>query len=45
MSPGIFVREKGNGLKVSRSNFYRNSSYNMRIGEFNDEDVQAPGNW
>lgn len=42
---GIFVREKGSGLKVNRSNFVRNSSYNMRLGDFNDEDVQAPGNW
>lgn len=42
---GIFVREKGSGLRVNRSNFVRNSSYNMRLGDFNDEDVQASGNW
>jgi hypothetical protein len=42
---GIFVREKGGGLRVNRSNFTRNSSYNIRLGDFNDEDVQAQGNW
>lgn len=42
---GIFVREKGSGLTVTRSNFTRNSVYNIRLGDFNDEDVQAPGNW
>lgn len=42
---GIFIREKGGGLRVNRSNFAHNRSYNMRLGDFNDEDVQAPGNW
>ena len=42
---GIFVREKGGGLRVNRSNFTPNSSYNIRLGDFNDEDVQALGNW
>ncbi len=42
---GIFVREKGSGLKISRSNLYRNSAYNIRIGDFNNEDVEATENW
>lgn len=41
---GIFVREKGSGLNITGSNF-RNSSYNIKIGDFNDEDVKAPDNW
>jgi len=42
---GIFVREKGGGLKITRSNLFRNSAYNIRVGDFNDEDVKAPDNW
>ena len=42
---GIFVREKGSGLNITRSNLFRNSSYNIRIGDLNDEDVKATGNW
>lgn len=42
---GIFVREKGSGLNITRSNLYRNSEYNIRIGDFNNEDVKATGNW
>lgn len=42
---GIFVREKGSGLNITRSNLYNNSAYNIRIGDFNTEDVQASGNW
>lgn len=42
---GIFVREKGGGLKITKNNLYANSSYNIRIGDFNDEDVNAKGNW
>ena len=41
---GIFVREKGGGLSITRSNF-RNSAYNIKIGDFNDEDVKATNNW
>lgn len=41
---GIFVREKGGGLNITRSNF-RNSTYNINIGDFNDEDVKATSNW
>ncbi|MHB8123505.1 MAG: right-handed parallel beta-helix repeat-containing protein [Desulfuromonadaceae bacterium] len=42
---GIFVREKGSGLNITRSNLFRNSAYNIRIGDFNDEDVKASDNW
>lgn len=42
---GIFVREKGSGLNITRSNLFRNSEYNIRIGDFNNEDVKATGNW
>ncbi|MDD2733695.1 MAG: right-handed parallel beta-helix repeat-containing protein [Desulfuromonadaceae bacterium] len=42
---GIFVREKGSGLDITRSNLFNNSNYNIRIGDFNNEDVKASGNW
>lgn len=42
---GLFVREKGSGLHITRSNVFGNSTYNIRVGDFNDEDVQAPDNW
>jgi hypothetical protein len=42
---GIFVREKGGGLNITRSNLFRNSAYNIRVGDFNVEDVKAPDNW
>ncbi|MBT1075372.1 right-handed parallel beta-helix repeat-containing protein [Geobacter grbiciae] len=42
---GIFVREKGGGLTVTGNSISGNSGYNMRIGDFNDEDVNARGNW
>lgn len=42
---GIFVREKGSGLQIHRNNIFGNGSYNLRIGDFNDEDVSAENNW
>jgi len=42
---GVFVREKGSGLSITRSNFHNNSGFNIRIGDFNDEDVKATDNW
>jgi hypothetical protein len=42
---GIFVREKGGGLTVTRNNIFANSGYNMRVGDANDEDVNARENW
>ena len=42
---GIFVREKGGGLAVRGNDLYSNTDYNVRIGDFNDEDVDARENW
>lgn len=42
---GIFVREKGGGLTIKKNNIFANSEYNIRIGDFNDEDVDARDNW
>lgn len=42
---GIFVREKGGGLSISRNNIFDNSNYNIRVGDFNNEDVPARNNW
>jgi nitrous oxidase accessory protein NosD len=42
---GVFVREKGGGLILSGNNIYANRNLNLRIGDFNDEDVAASGNW
>ena len=44
-STGIFVREKGGGLTIKKNNFFANSEYNIRLGDFNDEDVDAKDNW
>mgnify|MGYP001149274477 CR=1 FL=1 len=42
---GLFVREKGGGLTITGNNFFGNRAYNIRVGDFNDEDVKAPDNW
>jgi parallel beta-helix repeat protein len=42
---GIFVREKGGGLTIRRNNLFANSGYSIRVGDFNDEDVDARDNW
>ncbi|HEY6007005.1 MAG TPA: right-handed parallel beta-helix repeat-containing protein [Geobacteraceae bacterium] len=42
---GIFVREKGGGLLITRNNIFDNSNYNVRVGDFNNEDVNARENW
>jgi hypothetical protein len=42
---GIFVREKGAGLLITDNNIYENSNYGIRVGDFNNEDVNARGNW
>lgn len=42
---GIFVREKGSGLSIRKNNFSENSGYHIRLGDFNDEDVDARDNW
>jgi hypothetical protein len=42
---GIFVREKGGGLAITGNNISDNSNYGIRVGDFNNEDVNARGNW
>jgi len=42
---GIFVREGGGGLHIRKNNIFENSRYNIRIGDFNNEDVDAVENW
>jgi nitrous oxidase accessory protein NosD len=42
---GIFVREKGGGITVRGNNIFSNADYNVRVGDFNDEDVDARENW
>jgi parallel beta-helix repeat protein len=42
---GIFVREKGGGLAILKNNLFANSDYNIRMGDFNTEDVNAKDNW
>lgn len=42
---GIFVREKGGGLTITRNNLFGNVDYNIRNGDFNDQDVDAKDNW
>jgi hypothetical protein len=42
---GIFIREKGGGLTLTHNNLYQNKTYNIRVGDFNTEDVRAVDNW
>ncbi len=42
---GIFVREKGGELTIKNNNIFTNSEYNIRSGDFNDEDINAKENW
>jgi hypothetical protein len=42
---GIFVREKGGGLTIRGNNIAANTGFNIRVGDFNDEDVDARENW
>jgi len=42
---GIFVREKGGGLTIRRNNIHLNKNYNIRVGDFNTEDIDARENW
>lgn len=41
---GIFVREQGS-LSIKKNNIFANDEYNIRLGDFNDADVDATGNW
>lgn len=42
---GIFVREQGGGLTIEGNNISGNTGYNIYVGDFNREDIQAAGNW
>jgi hypothetical protein len=42
---GIFIREGGGGVKIHHNNFSDNDRYNLRLGDFNKEDVDAGRNW
>jgi hypothetical protein len=42
---GIFIREGGKGVKIYRNNFTNNERYNLRLGDFNKDDVDARHNW
>jgi hypothetical protein len=39
------VREQGGGLQIRENNIFGNRDYNIRVGDFNREDIQATGNW
>jgi len=41
---GIFVREQGR-LSIRKNNIFANGEYNMRLGDFNEADVDARDNW
>ncbi|MDP2106086.1 MAG: right-handed parallel beta-helix repeat-containing protein, partial [Desulfobulbaceae bacterium] len=41
----IFVREKGSGTIINHNNLTDNGMYAIRLGDFNDEDVDARHNW
>jgi hypothetical protein len=42
---GIFIREKGSGFIIHRNNMHDNERYNLRLGDFNTENVDARQNW
>ncbi|MEW6427532.1 MAG: right-handed parallel beta-helix repeat-containing protein [Thermodesulfobacteriota bacterium] len=42
---GIFIREKGASVRIFGNNMYNNDRYNLRLGDFNPEDVDARDNW
>ncbi len=42
---GIFVREKGGGLTIKKNDLFKNGEYNIRVGDFDTEDIDARDNW
>ncbi len=42
---GLFVREKGGGLIISENNIHGNARFDIRLGDFNNENVDARHNW
>ncbi len=41
----IFVREKGDRIRIYGNGFEKNERYAIRLGDFNREDVDARENW
>ncbi len=41
----IFVREGGEGVAIHRNNLHGSDRYNLRLGDFDKEDVDARENW
>lgn len=41
----VFVRERGGGLTIQGNGFEQNDRYAIRLGDFNQEDVDARNNW
>jgi nitrous oxidase accessory protein NosD len=41
----IFVREEGKGVAIHRNNLHGSERYNLRLGDFEKEDVDARENW
>ncbi len=41
----IFIRRKGSGIKIHHNNFIDNRRYDIRVGDFDAEDVDARYNW
>ncbi len=41
----IFIREKGSKMQVNHNNIVDNAMYAIRLGDFNDEDLDARENW
>lgn len=41
----IFIREKGSKMQVRHNNIVDNGMYAIRLGDFNDEDLDARENW
>jgi len=42
---GVFIREGGKDIKIYRNNLHNNERYNLRLGDFNKDDVDARNNW
>lgn len=41
----IFIREKGSKMQVNHNNILDSGMYAIRLGDFNDEDLDASYNW
>jgi len=42
---GIFIREKSAGFIIQQNNMHDNERYNIRLGDFNRDNVDARQNW